>query len=235
MVKGMKKKGHRARMNQWELETGMRRSAKTASKRVRSGKIHRLCTQNKYGGAKKYLKGPGGVIYRPYTKGFNRDGTKRKPNRNPPTAKQIAARIEFGQTWGSERKGTKGGYSGGANEYAKWAASAWDTPVGGHARGVSKPRHVNLDFSDAFGNNMDDESNTTRTTSTGSRAAKGNKPKKNPHLNGDFTYTPSVRMARKTGKATTGGRKIPINKTGTKEGLKKMEEKMKKAGFTVQV
>jgi hypothetical protein len=108
----------------------------------KSGGIHRFkCTQNKYGAPKRYLKGPGGIIYRPHMKGYNKDGSPRKPSPGigyPPTAKQLAWRQKFAETWGHGRKGRKGGFSGGLDEYRKAMGYAAGESLG-FSSGAKKP------------------------------------------------------------------------------------------------
>lgn len=68
---------------------------RTPGKRRQKGSRRRRgtvvpCARSKNGGIKKYIMGPGGVVYRPHKTGFNKDGTPRRVS-----AEQREARAAF--------------------------------------------------------------------------------------------------------------------------------------------
>lgn len=153
-----RKKAVQKALGQWSNKTwqlNYQRAAKgTKANRARKG-TRNNCVFSKQGGLKKFLVGPGGVVYRPHRKGFNKDGTRRQG----PTMAQAAWRQKFA----AQYAGKKGTFSGQPN----WGRYPAAYPRSGAAYRQMTQQYAMENLSGPGEINMDKRKNiSTKATST---------------------------------------------------------------------
>lgn len=177
--------------------------AKRAKKRSASCK-NSTFFDSKTGRPKRFLKMGGGISYRLHVPGYNFSGKMRKPNRNPPSAAQLAHRKAFGQA--QTRRNAGAGGPKGKGAFAK--RDAWLANMGSASSSMPVDNFgaTNLNFANIPSTTT---SVSTGISSSGRYAKKGTATKahtKGPNLNaGKNTEKPlKVRLAKMKKAASSG-------------------------------